>query len=125
MTDEQFEISMRPLVDRWPKAFPNSIMERVFSHVRDLDMVGFDRIVKTMLDTQRAAPLPKDFLEAASATRKRYFNYQTEQAAKSLSSKNLKDILAENGYNGCDSVLDAVNEEVFKNQIKKADQSDF
>jgi hypothetical protein len=84
MTLADFDREMKPLEERWKSAFPNPVRTRIYSFVRDLGPISFQRIVRSMLDTQRVAPLPKDFLEAAGNERKKSFDRKPTQEFKPI-----------------------------------------
>ena len=130
MTPDCFDVQIKRLKMRFgEKAFDPEFVKLVGAEVSSMSNRDFQDIVDIMISTRghTRPPLITEFKEARLRKEKYKFNYEVQGAVNTLSktTKKLKDILEENGYNGCDSVLDAVNEEVFKNQIKKADQSDF
>lgn len=64
MEVEVFNNVMEPLRTRWRTAYPNPVMERIYSHVKDLSAYSLESIVNKFIDAGKA-PTPDDFRTAA------------------------------------------------------------
>jgi hypothetical protein len=63
---------MRVVYSRWnEKAYPDVVKRRIWYFVGELPQKSFEKIIYTLLDTCRAAPMPNEFRMLAYAERDR------------------------------------------------------
>lgn len=72
MTPHEFDTLMNVAKSRWgEKAYPNVIKDRIWFFVKDLPVRSFERMVYTLFDVSRYAPMPQEFKMLAYAEKER------------------------------------------------------
>lgn len=72
MTGPEFDTGMNLIYSRWgQKNYPEQLRARIWYHCNILPYKSFEKIVLTLMDTSRAAPMPNEFRILAHAERDR------------------------------------------------------
>jgi hypothetical protein len=72
MTANEFDDGMNLIFTRWPaKQYPEPLRMRIWYHCQALPYKSFERIVLTLMDVSRAAPMPREFQILANIERDR------------------------------------------------------
>lgn len=125
MNASHFDEQMKRLYSTFgEKSFSNERIRLIWNHVSDLPDNNFTRIVNHLLSTQRYAPLPKEFKEAAVAERKAMEGDKHSVPAIMTSNfkgdGSLQKVLA-GKYDGCKNLFEAIELEKFRLKIKSSE----
>ncbi len=72
MSPDEFQIGVNMMYSRWgQKAYPEQVIARVWHHCQTLPYKSFERMVLTLMDLSRAAPMPREFQLMANTERDR------------------------------------------------------
>lgn len=72
MTANEFDTGMNLIYSRWDKkSYPEQLRMRIWYHCQVLPYKSFEKIILTLMDTSRYAPMPNEFRILAHAERER------------------------------------------------------